>query len=469
MTTDKEKNMGAALDNFILRIRKKRIAVLGIGISNTPLIKMLSKYGGIVTACDKRSREELGDTAKELENIGVKLQLGEGYLDNLDHDIIFRTPGLRYDIPALREARQKGSEIISEMELFFDLCPAKIIGITGSDGKTTTTTLVYEMLKKQGLACYLGGNIGKPLLPEIDSFKESDYAVVELSSFQLQTMKKSPHIAIVTNVTPNHLDIHLSMDEYIEAKKNIFLYQNTDDKLILNLENDITKDFINEAKGKVLGFAFNSKTNKGMYYDENKDLVYADGKIETIVMNKSDIKLPGNHNVENYMAASLAVWGLVDIENIKAVARDFGGVPHRIELIRELNGVKYYNSSIDSSPTRTIAALNSFDKKVILIAGGYDKHIPFEPLAPAVIDKVKRLILTGATAQKIKETVETNREYRGKPEIFLVEKFDDAVMFAANSAKEGDVVILSPACASFDSFKNFEERGDRFKSLIKKL
>ena len=448
------------IEQFKKNINRKAVAVVGIGISNTPLIKMLIKLGAKVIARDKKTYDMLGDIASELEQIGVNLILGDEYLENLTEDIIFKTPGMRIDIPELVSAKQNGSIITSEMEVFFDLCPASIIAVTGSDGKTTTTTLIYEILKAQGYNCHLGGNIGKPLLSEVEGISVSDKVVLELSSFQLHTMKPCPEIAVITNVTPNHLDIHKSMEEYINAKKNIFAYQNKNNKLILNFDNDITKSFAEVANSTVIPFGLN--TISGVHIKDG--IIYMS---DTTVLKCEDILLPGEHNIQNYMAAIAAVWGMVEISTIQHVAKSFSGVEHRIEFVRELDGVKFYNDSIASSPTRTRACLYSFDKKVIIIAGGYDKKIPFDEFGKDIVKRVKTLVLMGATSEKIKTAVE-NAEGE-KPPVIMAESLEDAVIKAKSSAEIGDVIILSPACASFDMYKNFEERGNKFKQLVMNL
>lgn len=455
------------LEQYLDSIASKKIAIIGIGISNTPLIKIMLDHGIKVLACDKKNRQQLEGLAEELESMGASLSLGEGYLQDIDADIIFRTPGMHPANPALAAARAKGAEITSEMEVFFQLCPCKIIGITGSDGKTTTTTLIYEMLKAAGKTVHVGGNIGTPLLPIVDKMREDDIAVVELSSFQLMTMDISPDIAVVTNLAPNHLDIHSSMEEYISAKENVYLHQGPQGKLVLNLDNDITQGFAPKAKGEVVFFSSKSKPDCGYYLDNN---IIIKAATEENVLSSEDILIPGAHNVENYMAAIAAVEGLVSKDDILKVARNFPGVEHRIELVRTLNGVKYYNDSMSSSPTRTTAGLNSFKQKVILIAGGYDKHIPYDPLGPVILRTVKRLVLTGATAEKIRKAVENTPGYQDSGlEIIMEDDFEKAVRLAAASASEGDVVILSPASASFDKFKNYAHRGNTFKDIINSL
>lgn len=453
------------VSEYMTSLKHKRVAVIGIGVSNTPLIRMLLRADIDVTACDKSDREKLGAVADELESLGARLQLGENYLEHLDHDVIFRTPGLRPDVPALDAARAKGAEITSEMEVFFKVCPCKIIAVTGSDGKTTTTTIISEFLKAAGYNVYVGGNIGKPLLPDAAGMEPEDMVVLELSSFQLMTMTQSPHIAVVTNVTPNHLDVHKSMSEYIAAKENIFRSQSGNDIAVFNYDNEITRAFAETDVGKSIFFSRKEELEKGVYV-KNGAIWFDDEEVLSV----SDILIPGTHNVENYMAAIAAVRHLVSDEVIRKVARSFGGVEHRIELVRTLNGVRYYNDSIASSPTRTIAGLRSFNQKVILIAGGYDKKIPFDELGTEIIERVKLLILTGVTAPRIRAAVENAPGYHGSnPTIMEYGDFERAVKAAHSAACPGDVVMLSPACASFDQFKNFMVRGETFKKIIHEL
>lgn len=454
---------------FFSQIKGKKIAMCGIGVSNTPLILNFLKQGARVIACDRREREMLGDVAAQLEAAGAELKLGEGYLNDLEVDIIFRTPGMNFNLPELEKARKRGIAVTSEMEVFFDLCPATVFAVTGSDGKTTTTTLIAKMLEAEGKKVFVGGNIGNPLLPEIENITADDFVVVELSSFQLISMRKSPDIAVVTNVAPNHLDVHKDMDEYVEAKKNVLLHQNAFSRTVLNRDNDITEGFRKDVRGQSLGFSMERKLNNGAWLDSDGVLHMAYRGIDVPVIDRSEIAIIGSHNVANYLAAITAVWGYVGVDNICKVAREFGGVEHRIELVREVNGVKYYNDSIASSPSRTIAGLKAFDQKVILIAGGYDKHIPFEPMAPYIVEKVKLLYLCGDTADKIEKSVREYSGYDGAPEIIRVADIAEAVERAHNVATAGDIVTLSPACASFDKYPNFAARGKHFKELVNKL
>lgn len=453
-------------EQFFKNLAGKTVTFCGIGRSHMPLMKMFQEKGAIVSARDKRTFEELGENGRTLERQGVKLILGEDYLRDLDEEIIFRTPGMRYHLPELEAARKKGTVVTSEMEVFFELCPCKIYAVTGSDGKTTTTSIIAEFLKAQGKMVHLGGNIGRPLLPEIESIQPEDCTVVELSSFQLISMGESPDVAVITNLSPNHLDVHKDMQEYIDAKKNIFLHQNAFSRTVLNAGNEITASFAPEVRGDCWWFRRGGAVDRGVWCDGEQ--IYVNGEA---LMPLSQIKIPGWHNVENYMAAIAAVWGDVEPAVIREVAANFNGVEHRAEFVRELHGVRYYNDSIATSPTRVISGtLSLFPQKILMIAGGYDKHIPFEPLGPVVCDKVKTLILLGATAQKIEDAVRGADNYKeGSPEILRVETMEQAVAAAQSHAQPGDIVSLSPASAAFDLYPNFEVRGRHYKELVNGL
>ena len=455
---------------FFEQISGKKIAMCGIGVSNTPLIEKFLNMGARIVACDRRTREQIGEIADQLENKGAELRLGQGYLDNLEVDMIFRTPGMQFDLPELQKARDNGIVVTSEMEVFFDLCPATVFAVTGSDGKTTTTTLIAEMLKAEGKNVFVGGNIGTPLLPEIEKMTKDDFVVVELSSFQLISMRKGPDVAVVTNVAPNHLDVHKDMDEYVGAKKNILLHQNAFSRSVLNLDNDITAGFSDDVRGQALYFSMKQSLKNGAWLGKDGYLNLSYRGISVPLLHKDDIAIMGDHNVENYLAAISAVWGYVGADSIVKVAHEFTGVEHRIEFVREIDGVRYYNDSIASSPTRTIACLKAFNDKVILIAGGYDKHIPFEPMAPYVVEKVKLLILNGPTADKIEKAIKSDENYKnGHPQIVRVKDMKEAVLVAQEMAVSGDIVALSPACASFDAYPNFVARGKHFKELVNNL
>lgn len=447
-------------------IKGKKTAVVGIGVSNIPLIRFLLQLGARVSAFDKKNEEQLGEIVKEFKEKGVSLILGEDYLENLSgFEVIFKTPSMRIDSHYLKQAQENGSYITSEMEEFVRYCPARIYGVTGSDGKTTTTTLIYNILQEEGYKTWVGGNIGTPLFSKIEEVNPTDKVVLELSSFQLMTMKVSPEVCIVTNLSPNHLDMHKSMEEYIDAKKNIYKYQDREGTLILNADNGITDSMANEAKGSVLRFSVKEVIETGAYYKDG--FLYLSGNE---VCKAEDIVIKGMHNVENYLAAFCALKEEVSIETMKKVATTFSGVEHRIEFVREVQGVKYYNSSIASSPSRTLADIKVFGKPVILIAGGYDKQIPFEPLAEEGYPYIKKLVLLGDTKDKIKAAFEKVKiEKNIELPIIVADTFEDAVEKSKEVSEEKDVVILAPACASFDMFVNFEVRGKRFKEIVNSL
>ena len=452
-------------------IKGKKVAFIGAGVSHKTLIKEFVELGAHVTLCDqKKSVEEFGDYAATIKKLGIDLSLGENYLDGFKgQDIIMRTPGfVGYFEKPLQDAMAAGTMVTSEVELFFDFCPCEIVAVTGSDGKTTTTTLISKFYEAAGRKVHLGGNIGAALLPMLPEVAPEDVAVVELSSFQLISMHSSPNIAVVTNVTPNHLDHHKDMQEYIDAKRNILLYQKQPCRAVLGYENEISRSMQSDCKGKQVWFTRLHDTDNGAFLrKEDNMLCMAEDGVVTPFLAQKDVKLRGLHNIENLLAAAAAVWGEVPVEAIQKVGSTFTGVEHRIELVRTWHGVRFYNDSIASSPSRTIAGLRSFKEKVILIAGGYDKHIPFDVLGPEVVEHVKLLILCGATADKIRAAVEQAPGYRpGHPEILDVTPFQRAVETARDRAVPGDVVTLSPACAAFDQFKNFMERGKTFKAIV---
>lgn len=463
----KERKSVEHLERFKKDISGKSVGVVGVGVSNKPIIEMLLKMGVTVYAFDKRTEDQLGEAGANLKSQGVGLFCGEDYMDHLCGDWIIKTPGMRFDHPALERARAAGSTITSEMELFFEYCPCPIIAVTGSDGKTTTTSLIYEMLCQGTKKVHLGGNIGYPLFCRLGEIGPEDLVVAELSSFQLHTLKKSSHISVVTNLSPNHLDVHKDMEEYTEAKANIFRYQSEKDLLVLNADNAVTAAFAKEAKGRVRMFSFKGDPGvPGAFYKENAIYLRGeDGRVEKL-LDRADLKLRGDHNVENFMAAALAVLDDCTPEMLQNVAKSFGGVRHRMEFIREVGGVAFYNDSIGSSPTRTMATLRSYEKKVRLIAGGYDKKIPYDVMGPVLCDRVEKLYLCGVTAEKIRDAaLACNPNFPQE----IYPDLKTAIEAAYRESEAGDIVLLSPASASFDQFKNFEERGDYFVSVVKGL
>ena len=460
-------------------LKGKKVAFVGMGVANVPCAEFLAKYGVKVYACDKRDKEYIGsDICNSLEKLGVKFSLGENYLEILpEMDLVFRSHGiLPFQNPWISECIERGQTVTTEMEVFFRLCPSKIIAVTGSNGKTTTTTLIAKMLESQGEKVYLGGNIGKALMPELETISEKDIAVVELSSFQLLTMGNlvnQPDIAVVTNIECTHQDHHISLDEYVDAKRNILIYQNENCKTVLNADcdysigNRVYHDMRYDVRGKLFQFSIKHRVENGAYMKDNGDIVFSENGNETYVMNSSDIVIPGSHNIENYCTAISAVWGLVSVENIRKIARTFGGVEHRIEFVREYNGVKYYNDSIATSPSRVISGLRAFNQKIIVIMGGSDKGNDMSEMVPDILKNVKLLVLNGATAQKIYDTV-TNYEGFEKSGVKVVKltTMEDALEYAKNNSSKGDIVTLCPACPAFDQFKTFEYRGRKFKEIV---
>lgn len=457
--------------NFFSQMKDKKIDVIGFGVSNSQLVFKLADSGALVTLHDKRTAQSFKpEQLAELKKAGVSLSLGESYLEDLKGEIIFRTPGLPFNTAELTAAREKGQVVTSELEVFMKLCPCVVYGVTGSDGKTTTASILAEMLRKTGRSVYLGGNIGKPLLPLLEQIDENGFCVVELSSFQLLSMRVSPDVAIVTNLSPNHLDVHGTMEEYKSAKLNILQHQSAFSHAVISLDSKEAYEFKSAVRGRLSLFSRRQNVSDGVWLDENGDIFHSAMGRATFLMNRCELRLPGLHNVENFMAAAAAAWGVVTAKEICEVASEFSGVEHRIEFVREKDGVKWYNDSIATSPTRMIAGLNSFDKKLIVIAGGYDKKIPFETLAAPVCEHVKTLVLTGPTAKKIEAAVKGAPGYdAGSPKIIHAGKLAEAVAIAAKEAQNGDIVTLSPACASFDEFANFEARGRAYKQLVNEL
>ncbi|MBQ3141288.1 MAG: UDP-N-acetylmuramoyl-L-alanine--D-glutamate ligase [Clostridia bacterium] len=461
--------MSQKTDMLFATLRQKSVLFVGIGVTNTPIIKLFATKGIRVTVCDRKTREQLGETYDEIASWGAKMLVGDDYPDRLEADIVFRAPGVYFHSPLISDARKNGSVVTSDLEMFFDYCDCPIYGVTGSEGKTTTTTLISELLKRQGKCVHLGGNIGKCLFSQIESVSHSDVAVVELSSFQLLSMRSSPDVAVLTNITPNHLDVHGTMDEYIDSKKNVFLHQSAFGRCVLNADNELTASFAPQVRGEVVFFSHEQKPGNCVFLRDGAIWISYYGT-ETRIVDTADILIPGIHNVEDFMAAFAAVWGKVSVENMVWVAKNFKGVEHRQELVRVLDGVKYYNDSIATTPTRTNAALNTFGANVVLIAGGYDKKIPFDSMVEPLLKAGKALILTGATADKIEAAVTAHPDYDAqKLPIHRVDCLADAVAKARELAVEGDIVTLSPACASFDCYPNFEARGIDYKNMVNAL
>lgn len=471
--------MNEKAKKYFDNLKGKKVAFVGMGVANVPCAEFMAKQGAEVYACDKRDRAYIGiEICDSLEQLGVNFSLGEDYLSILPNmDLVFRSHGiLPFQNSWIGECIERGQKVTTEMEVFFNLCPSKIIAVTGSNGKTTTTTLISKMLEAQGYNVYLGGNIGKALMPELETITEKDIAVVELSSFQLLTMGNlvnSPDVAVVTNIECTHQDHHISLDEYVDAKRNILIYQNSDCRTVLNADcdysigNRVYHDMRYDVRGQLSQFSIKHPVECGAYMKDNGDIVYTDNGEETVVMNSSDIIIPGTHNIENYCTAISAVWGLVAPENMLKIAKTFGGVEHRIEFVKEYNGVKYYNDSIATSPSRVISGLRAFGKKIIVIMGGSDKGNDMSEMVPDILKYVKLLVLNGATADKIYNTIINYDGYNTSDiQIIKTDTLENALTEAKNNAVSGDIVSLCPACPAFDQFKTFEYRGRKFKELV---
>lgn len=464
---------------YLDSLKDKKVAFVGMGVANVPCAEWLAEHGVEVYACDKRDREYIGtDICSRLDALGVKFSLGENYLDILpEMDIVFRSHGiLPFQNKWIGECIERGQKVTTEMEVFFRLCPAKIIGVTGSNGKTTTTTIISKMFEAEGIKVYLGGNIGKALMPELENITPDDIAVVELSSFQLLTMGNmvnKPDISVVTNIEITHQDHHVNLDEYVDAKRNILIYQSADSKTVLNADCDysigsrVYHDMRYDVRGKLYEFSISHPVENGAFLDENGDIVFSENGVHTVLFNKDIIKIPGMHNIENYCTAISAVWGLVSVENMKKIAETFGGVEHRIEFVREFKGVKYYNDSIATSPSRVISGLKAFNQKIIMICGGSDKGNDMSQMVPLILEKVKLIVLNGATADKIYDAIVSDDNYKNSGlKIEKTDTMEHALMIAKDFAVSGDIVSLCPACPAFDQFKTFEYRGRRFKELV---
>lgn len=460
------------LREFERYIFNKKVAIIGLGVSNIPLIDYFMEKGAKVTVFDKRNIDEIdSNVISKITSYCIPFSFGEHNLVNLiGFDLVFRSPTCRPDCPELKAESIRGAIVTSEIEMFMELCPGRMIGVTGSDGKTTTSSLIYNILKEKGYTCYLGGNIGNPLFTRLKEITPESFVVLELSSFQLMNMQISPEISVITNISPNHLDVHRNYEEYISCKKNIYKYQDRQGKLVLNYDNEITRYLLPDVKGKVRYFSSKTKLENGIIYDKGVIKSCSDGVRMHILTIDDAISIHGIHNYENICAAIAATEGLVEPAIQARAITKFKGVEHRLEYVRNINGVKWFNDSIGTSPTRTIAGLKSFNQKVILIAGGYDKNLDYTCLGKPVIENVSNLILMGATKDKIEQAVlEQIKLSKIELPIYKCSNLEECVNKANEIASEGSVVLFSPASASFDMFKNFEERGEKFKDLVFKL
>ena len=459
------------LEEFNEYIRFRKVAVIGLGVSNLPLLDYLYEKKAQVTVFDERTVDEIPQNIiTKINTYEFKYSFGKNCLEKLKgFNIIFRSPSCLPTRKELQEEADRGAIVTTEVEMLMEMCPCKIIGVTGSDGKTTTTSMINAILKKAGYNTFLGGNIGTPLFTKLPEIKPDDIVVLELSSFQLMNMQISPDIAVITNITPNHLNIHKDYQEYIDAKKNIFKNQDESGILILNYDNDITRSCAKEAKGKVIFFSSKEKLDNGFIVDE-EIIKECEDKVRKHILNTNEVILRGNHNFQNIATALAATKTLVDTDIAVQAIKEFKPVEHRIEFIREIDGVKWYNDSASSSPTRTLSGINAFKENIVLIAGGYDKNLDYEPLAKPVLDKVSTLILIGQTAEKIFDAVKNEADKQNKKiDIYMCNSLEQTIDIAKKTSKKGDVVLFSPASASFDMFKNFADRGEKFKNLVNNI
>ena len=454
------------LEEFNKFLIGKKIAIAGIGVSNIPLLDYFSDKSVEVTVLNNKELPE--EIMEKINKYNYNVDIEKDNMSRLsNYDIIFRSPSMMPNTPEMEKAKQNGTIITSEIEMVLKLAPCKVIGITGTEGKTTTTSIIYEIIKQSGKKCFLGGNIGKPIFTKLNEVEPDDIIVLELSSFQLMEMEISPNISVVTNIYPDHLNIHKSYAEYQNAKKNIFKHQKADGIVVLNKDNEITNKFSEETRNKVIFFSSKQALENGYYYDrEDGWIKYSDKKL----LCKSDIKLRGIHNYENICAALAATSSIVSEEIQIEAIKNFLGVEHRLEFVREIDGVKYYNDSIGTSPASTIAGLNAFDENIILLAGGSDKGLDYKEVGEAIASHVGTLILTGPTSQKIEEaTKEALKKLNKQIDIYTASNMKEAITIAKEHAKTGEVVLLSPASASFDLYKNFEERGNLFKEIVNRI
>jgi UDP-N-acetylmuramoylalanine--D-glutamate ligase len=449
----------------------KRVTVIGLGREGVALARFLIRQGAEVTVTDIKKEELLKNEMATLAGLPIRYYLGGHPEEVLEAEVIFVSPGVPQEIPTLVEARSRGVALSSETKLFFSLCPAPIIGITGSSGKTTTTSLVGEIMKAEGRRTFVGGNIGSPLIDLVDDIGPEDTVVMELSSFQLETMDRSPHVAAVLNLSPNHLDRHASMDDYVAAKSNIVRFQTEADYAVLNADQPLTSGLSHIGQGQTVLFSRQRPVDRGAFLDGEQITVRWKGQDQRICA-VSEIRLLGTHNVENVLAAcAIASAAGARVGAMRSAVSSFQGVEHRLELVRELHGVRYYDDSIATSPQRTIAALNSFTEPIILLAGGREKHLPLERLAEDILKKVRALVLFGEAASLLEQAVAERQAGHPGPSLELYRSSDlaEAVQIAARVAEPGDVVLLSPACTSFDMYRDFAARGDHFKSLVREL
>lgn len=456
--------MNNKLEKFNKNLKNKKVLILGIGVSNLPLLDYLYEHNSIITIRDKKKLEELNnEVVEKINKYNIEYVLGDNYLDDLtEYDIIFRSPSILPNIKPLEAAKEKGALITTEIEQVITLAPCKVIGITGSKGKTTTTTILSTILEKLNYNVHVGGNIGTPLFNKIKDMKKDDIIVLEMSSFQLMNMNVSPNISVITNISPDHLDIHSSYEEYIDAKKYIFKNQNKKDIVVLNEEDDIVKNMSKDTISEVRYFG--SINHHNNYYIEDKNIYFNN----ELVIDTSKLLLKGRHNHLNICAALNAIKDYINVDNnkLESIVSSIKSVHHRLEYVRTINKVDWYNDSASTTPDKSMGGINAFDEKIVLIAGGYDKNISYEDFGKPIVENCSKLILFGATKDKIYNSV---IKQKTNIEIYKLNTLEEVVNKAYEVAEPGEVVLFSPASASFDMFKNAYQRGDLFKELVNKL
>jgi len=453
------------------KLTGKQILILGLARQGTALARFLAQRGARVTVSDLRDEAALAEEIAGLEGLPVSYALGEHPLSLLDEaDLLCVSGGVPLDIPIVEEARSRGVPLSNDAQLFVERCPAPIVGITGSAGKTTTTALTGEMCREAGFRTWVGGNIGHPLIADLDEIEPDSIVVMELSSFQLELMTISPHVAAVLNVTPNHLNRHKTMDDYIAAKRQIIAHQSADDVAVLGYDDANARALALETPAELYWFSAGAEVERGAFRTNGELTLRIDG-VDREICQRSEIQLLGDHNVLNILAAStLAAVSGASLEAIRAVATSFTGVEHRLELVEELDGVRWYDDSIATAPERSLAALRSFDAPIVLLAGGRDKDLPWAPFAQEAVERVQHLITFGEAGPMIARVVEAAQNGSTRlDQITEVETMAQAVTAAARVARSGDVVLLSPGGTSYDAFRDFAERGDQFKALVRAL
>lgn len=460
------KTLPAAIEMF----KGKRVTVVGLAREGSALARFLSGHGALVTVSDSKSMLDLQGPLRSLQGLDLKLSLGTNRIeDTVEADLVYVSPGVPPNLPSLQAARRAGVPISSATRLFFQLCPGRIAAVSGSCGKSTTTTLLGRMLEAGGMRTFVGGNLGIPLLERLPEMDAQTWAVLELSSFQMELMEESPSVAILTNLRPDHLDRHASLEEYAEAKSRLIRYQSPSDFAVLNYDDPGIRDMAGLTRSRVLFFSLESELPEGAFLRGDDLIVSLNGR-QTSVCSASEVRLVGRHNLYNVLSASLAAMLCGTTPRAAGdAARSFPGLRHRLELVRQVKGVSYYNDSIATTPDRAVAAINSFQRPVILISGGRDKHLPLEPLAQAIAARCKAVALYGEGGELLQKLLVEAGSGGAGPAVSRAHAFQDAVEKAISFATAGDVVLMAPGFTSFDQFSSYEERGESFRQLVERL